>query len=131
MVPGTNARQIWTHRTTSLFLDTFGRPDPNQDPPCERTTESTVVQSLHLMNSEKMHRDIVHAEGTAARLAKSEKSAAEVATHLYHLVFNRDPQPEETQLVEDLLIAEGANRTAVIQDVMWAMLNSAEFVIQN
>ena len=28
MPPGTSARQIWTHRTGSLFLDTFGRPRP-------------------------------------------------------------------------------------------------------
>ena len=35
----------------SLFLDSFGRPDPNQDPPCERTTDTTVVQALHLMNA--------------------------------------------------------------------------------
>ena len=29
-----------------VFLDSFGRPDPNQDPPCERTSDTTVVQAL-------------------------------------------------------------------------------------
>ncbi len=51
MPPGSRATQVWTHRSSSLFLDTFGRPDPNQDPPCERTTDSTTPQVLHLMNS--------------------------------------------------------------------------------
>ena len=36
MPPGSRAMEIWTHRVESLFLDAFGRPDANQDPPCER-----------------------------------------------------------------------------------------------
>ena len=43
--------EVWTARSQSVFLDSFGRPDPNQDPPCERTTDTTVVQALHLMNA--------------------------------------------------------------------------------
>lgn len=131
MPPGTTAKQIWTHRTGSLFLDTFGRPDPNQDPPCERTADSTVVQSLHLMNSEKLHSDVLSDKGNAAKLAESEQEPAEVARRLYHLVFSRDPAEEETQLVVELLTAEGANRRQLVEDLMWAMLNSAEFVIQD
>ena len=131
MPPGTNARQIWTHRTTSLFLDTFGRPDPNQDPPCERTTDSTVVQSLHLMNSENLHRDLTNKDGNAAKLAESKKDPAELAHHLYHLIYSRNPTTEETQLIADLLTAENADRKQVIEDLMWAMLNSPEFVIQD
>ena len=43
--------EAWTVRTQSLFLDAFGRPDPNQDPPCERLDDATVVQALHMMNA--------------------------------------------------------------------------------
>ncbi len=131
MPKGTQAKQIWTHRTTSLFLDTFGRPDPNQDPPCERTTDSTVVQSLHLMNSEQMHADVINGTGNAAKLAESTKEPTEVAAALYHLVFGRSPDKIETELVVELLTAESANRKQVIEDLMWAMLNSAEFVFQD
>ncbi len=74
MPPDSSARQIWTHRTESLFLDTFGRPDPNQDPPCERTSDSTVVQSLHLMNSEELHSHLTSDNGFAAQLAKTEQT---------------------------------------------------------
>src|SRR5699024_9374262 len=56
MPPGSRSVEIWTHRIDSLFLDAFGRPDPNQDPPCERQPESTVVQALHLMNSPALNR---------------------------------------------------------------------------
>lgn len=131
MPPDSNSRQIWTHRADSLFLDTFGRPDPNQDPPCERTTDSTVVQSLHLMNSEQLYRDVTSDKAFAKQLTDSNKDADTVAKDLYQKVFSRNPVPEETQLVRDLLAAEGANRRQVIEDLVWAMLNSAEFVIQD
>ncbi len=131
MPPDSSAKQVWTHRSESLFLDTFGRPDPNQDPPCERTSDSTVVQSLHLMNSEKLYRDIVSDNGKAAALAESQKSGEGVATELYRLVFGRNPSEDETKLVTELLAAEGAVRRQAIEDLMWAMVNSAEFVFQD
>lgn len=131
MPPGTRAKQIWTHRTKSLFLDTFGRPDPNQDPPCERITESTVVQSLHLMNAEELHTNVTSDKGTAASIAASEKTPDEIAKELYHLVYSRNPTAIERKLVNDVLAAEGVNRRHAIEDIMWAMLNTAEFVIQN
>ncbi len=131
MPPDSSAKQLWTLRSDSLFLDTFGRPDPNLNPPCERTTDSTVVQSLHLMNSEQIYRDIGHDSGKARSLANSEKSAAEVSTELYRLIFGREPTADETALVTEQLVSDGAIRQQVIEDLTWAMVNSAEFVFQN
>ena len=131
MPPESSAKQLWTHRSDSLFLDTFGRPDPNLNPPCERTTDSTVVQSLHLMNSEQIYRDIGHDSGKARALANSEKSAEEVSTELYRLIFGREPTADESALVTEQFVADGAIRQQVIEDLTWAMVNSAEFVFQN
>lgn len=131
MPPGTKAKQIWTHRTTSLFLDTFGRPDPNQDPPCERTKDSAVVQALHLMNSEQMFRDIQDNEGVAARLAASESRPSEIAEQLYRLIYGRNPVAEELELVTSVLNEENADRRKSIEDFMWAMINTPEFVFQD
>lgn len=131
MPAGTGAKQIWTHRTKSFFLDTFGRPDPNQDPPCERTKDSTVVQSLHLMNSEKMHLDVLNKASNASRLAASAKSPSELATALYQLVYARNPSQQERILVTKVMTAEQADRLESVQDLMWAMLNTPEFVFQN
>lgn len=131
MPAGTTASQIWTHRTKSFFLDTFGRPDPNQDPPCERTKDSTVVQSLHLMNSESMHKDVLNKNSNASVLANSKQTPAEIATALYHLVYARNPTQQERLLVNEVMTAEGANRLQAVQDLMWALLNTPEFVFQN
>ncbi|MBI3465545.1 MAG: DUF1549 domain-containing protein [Planctomycetes bacterium] len=75
---GSRALELWTHRSESLFLDSFGRPDPNQDPPCERNTDTTVVQALHLMNSPRLNAKITSDTGRAAQLAASDQSPQKV-----------------------------------------------------
>lgn len=131
LAPGSRANQVWTHRIDSVFLDTFGRPDENKDPPCERVSDSSVTQTLHLMNSRQLDNRVRSDAGRAARLAKSDKTSAEVVEELYLAMFSRRPTAEENVYAEQLLNAAGDNRRAVIEDLMWAMINSPEFIIQN
>jgi Protein of unknown function (DUF1549)/Protein of unknown function (DUF1553) len=125
------ANQVWTHRVNSMFLDTFGRPNENQDPPCERTPGSTVTQALHLMNSPEMDRRIRSDEGRIARLAKSSLSSTEVVNELYLVVFSRYPTADEQLYATGLIDAAGEKRRGAMEDLMWAMLNAPECSIQN
>ncbi|MCP4885851.1 MAG: DUF1553 domain-containing protein [Planctomycetaceae bacterium] len=130
MPPESRASQVWTHRVDSMFLDTFGRPNENQDPPCERTPDATVTQSLHLMNSPEIDSRIRSDQGRAARLAASEMTAAQIIEETYLAIFSRIPTtPESDYGIELLESAE--NRRTAIEDLMWAMMNSPEFTIQN
>jgi len=125
------AKQIWTHRVGSLFLDAFGRPDPNQDPPCERSSDTTVVQALHLMNSENLLKKVTSDSGRAARLAASKRSTPEIVEELYLLTFARRPTPEEHAVAEKYFATEGLERRAAVQDLLWALLNTPEFVYKD
>ncbi|MCR9200620.1 MAG: DUF1549 and DUF1553 domain-containing protein [Planctomycetaceae bacterium] len=131
MPPGTSARQIWTHRTQSYFLDAFGRPDPNQDPPCERTRDSTVVQSLHLMNSQQLHSELLSKDGRVSQLVSHFKDAGQLADEVYHLVYARPPSAEERVLVRSVVEENPQQLSEAVQDLVWAMVNSPEFVFQN
>ncbi|MEZ6056357.1 MAG: DUF1549 and DUF1553 domain-containing protein [Planctomycetaceae bacterium] len=130
MPEGSLARELWTHRISSLFLDAYGRPDPNQDPPCERTTEPTVVQTLHLMNSDNLFRKVTSDSGRAAELAKSERSPTEIVTYLYLSIYSRVPTEEELRIGVGLYDNEGSRRQAT-EDLMWAMINTPEFVFKD
>jgi hypothetical protein len=83
------------------------------------------------MNSEKLHADVLNDTGNAAKLAESDKDASALTKALYQLVYGRNPSAEETAVVDELLSAENANRRHIIEDLMWAMLNTPEFVLQN
>jgi len=130
MPPQSRANQAWTTRVGSIFLDTFGRPNVNQDPPCERTPESTVTQALHLMNSPQLEAQIQASGGRAARLAASRQSPTEIVEELYLATFTRFPTLDERNYAVELIEAS-EDRRQVIEDLMWAMLNAPEFSIQN
>lgn len=125
------SNQVWTHRASSVFLDTFGRPDANQDPPCERTSDSTVTQALHMLNSVELERRIRSDTGRAARLAHSEFTNDEVATDLYLAIYSRLPTDEERLEAVRFLSGKADTRRVAIEDLIWAMLNTPEFIIQN
>lgn len=131
MPPGSQSRQLWSHRIDSLFLDAFGRPDPNQDPPCERTPDTTIVQALHLMNSQSLYNKVTQDSGMAATLAASKKTPEEVIEELYLTVFARKPTADEAVLATDYVKRDLNARRKAIQDLVWAMLNTPEFVFKH
>jgi hypothetical protein len=131
MPPGSRAVEVWTARTPSEFLDSFGRPDPNQDPPCERTSDTTVVQALHLMNSPNLHRKITADNGRAAALARSDKSPAAIVEELYLRAYCRPPTDAERAAAVRRFKLAGATRRSATEDLMWALLNTPEFVFND
>jgi hypothetical protein len=131
MPPGSRAMELWTVRSQSVFLDSFGRPDPNQDPPCERTSDTTVVQALHLMNAPNLHRKVTSDTGRAANLAASKKTPREIVDELYLLVYARMPSDEERAVGVKVFEEKETSRRQAVEDLMWALLNTAEFVFKD
>lgn len=131
MPPGSQSRQLWSHRIDSLFLDAFGRPDPNQDPPCERTPDTTIVQALHLMNSQSLYNKVTSDSGTAATLVASKKPPEELVDELYLTVYSRYPSAEEKTVAVEFLKRDLNALRKSVQDLVWAMLNTPEFVFKH
>ncbi|HEV7226168.1 MAG TPA: DUF1549 and DUF1553 domain-containing protein, partial [Pirellulales bacterium] len=131
MPPGSRATEIWTHRVESLFLDAFGRPDANQDPPCERTPDTTVVQALHLMNAPNLHAKVTSDQGRCAKLAASDKTPEQIVEELYLLAYNRPPASEELQIGAQVFAASQGNRRQAAEDLLWALLNTPEFMFKD
>jgi hypothetical protein len=131
MPPGSRAKELWTTRIGSLFLDAFGRPDPNQDPPCERTPDTTVVQSLHLMNSKNLYAKVTDSNGRAAQLSGSKRTPQEIVQQLYLAIYSRMPDSEERIIGRGLFQKKGITRRQATEDLMWALINTPEFVFKD
>lgn len=127
MPPGSRAVELWTHHIDNLFLDSFGRPDRNLDPPCERTAEATLVQAMHLMNAPNLHAKVKSDEGRIARLIKAEKSPVEIVDDLYLAVYSRFPTDDERRVVLDVFSADPSKHRETAEDLLWALLNTPEF----
>jgi hypothetical protein len=132
MPAGSRANQLWTTRVQSVFLDTFGRPNPNQDPPCERVGDTTVTQTLHLMNAPQLHQRVTADNGRAAQLAAvKELSSDKVVEELYLLVYSRLPDESEREIGRRLLAENETSRRQAAEDLLWALLNTPEFMFKD
>jgi hypothetical protein len=112
-------------------MDAFGRPNASSECPCERDAKPSVVQALHLMNSNKLQEMLVSAKGRVARLAKSDAKPEQIIEELYLVCFARLPDAEELKLALSAFIAKDATRQTAVEDILWSLLNSAEFVFNH
>lgn len=127
MPPESRTMQMWTFRARSETLDAFGRPDPNQDPPCERLPESTMGQALHLMNAPQLQSKLADSAGLAARLAASDSTALELIRAVYLTVYSRYPTNQEVAVLEPLFEEPERSRQLILEDLLWSLLNTPEF----
>ena len=58
-------------------------------------------------------------------------SAEQVAEEIYLAAYSRFPTAEELAYASTLINSAGDQRRAAIEDLMWAVINSPEFSIQN
>ena len=129
--PGAKAMTVWNTTMSSLFLDAFGRPDASAEAPCERDPSPTILQSLHLMNSEKLSKRLANEDGRAASLAESNLTPNAIVEEIYLSLYARLPSDEEKTIALATFSTEGASRQTAAEDLIWALLNTPEFVLNH
>lgn len=126
---GHRAIQIWDNHMPSYFFRIFGRPVRATVCECERSNEPSIAQALHLLNAPEIFEKISHRDGRVRRLAASEMSPTELIDELYLSTLSRLPTSTEKELM--LSAFSDADRRAAAEDVLWALLNSKEFVFNH
>jgi hypothetical protein len=127
---GTRADQLPDSTVPSYFLDVFGRPARQITCECERTSEPTVAQVLHLMNSAGMNEKIAAKNGRVAALLAASLPPRRIVDELYLASLSRFPTLEESRVAIQALAA-APERGQAAQDLLWALLNSKEFVFNH
>jgi len=140
MPPGSRAMQAWSYKIDSETMDAFGRPNSSSDCPCERDMRPSIVQALHLMNSRLLQERLSSATGRVTSLASGQLPPEGIVSELYLACYARKPTAEELQFATAPFAAEGATgesaakgaiRQSATEDVLWSLLNSAEFVFNH
>lgn len=131
MVPkGTRAIALPDPTVNSYFLDVFGRPNRTSACECDRGSRADLSQVLHLINGDQVHEKTAHAQGRIAQRLSAGASDAELIEELYLATFCRLPDERERETVTGL-IAAAASRKEGFEDLLWALLNSTEFVFNH
>jgi Protein of unknown function (DUF1549)/Protein of unknown function (DUF1553) len=107
------------------FNRTFGF-DPSQR---RDEVASSIPQALVMMNSPIVNRAINarNAQSMLGQILAETKDDEAVATELYLRCLAREPKPEELKTCLAHL-REAGNRGAAFEDILWALVNSTEFL---
>ena len=112
---------------TSSFLEMFGRPSRDTGLETERNNRITATQRLHLLNSSHVRRKIEQGPKIQT-LLRSRSGPKESVDNVYLSVLSRFPTDEEREIALGRALAGGVvGRTAVL-DLIWALINSTEFL---
>jgi hypothetical protein len=132
----THAVQLPDSGFDSFFLTAFGRPMAVSACECERTSDASLVQSLHLTNSDALQQQLAADGGRAAQLAgDTSRGTDEKVRELYLTAFAREPNADERERVASYVSAakqgDAAATRAVYEDTIWALVNTKEFLFNH
>ncbi|HEX3151021.1 MAG TPA: DUF1549 domain-containing protein [Gemmataceae bacterium] len=129
---GTNSRAVdLPHEGFgSYFLDTFDRPKRVTVCECERSTGATLSQVLLLANSEEIEGKIGAGDGRIAKLVKEKKPANEAVAQLFVATLSRLPSDSEKNKTL-AYYDQQPNKQQALEDILWALLNSKEFMFNH
>jgi len=117
-------RRNWT----ASLVRNFGDDEGN-----EVTFNGTVVQALLMMNGREINAEILSPDGTVVGAIKKHKSAfGSVVGDIYMAALSR--RPTDTEMAAVRRVADrwqGRTDASFHADLMWALLNSNEFILNH
>jgi hypothetical protein len=124
---GTRAIELPDANYQNYFLTTFGKPKRVSSCECERVPDENLAQTLHTLNGEILAAKLADGKGRIARLIAEKKTHDEIVTELYLATLSRRPEPDELEASRKFL-TESPNPQECYQDLLWALVNSKQFM---
>jgi hypothetical protein len=135
---GLRALQLPDNNVASYFLSAFGRPAREFTCECERTEEPSITQTLHLANGKTLNDKLKAADNVIKGWLDQNTSDKDVVERIYLSTLSRRPtEREEASLMAALgeaaqvdgdAAAKLAASRETIEDILWAVLTSKEFL---
>jgi hypothetical protein len=113
-----------------VALDVFGRC--SREAACAPTAvdEGGLPRALHLINGATLNAKLKSEEGRVARWAASTQPESALIEEMYLRALARFPTPEESTHWSAAVRAAAARRQ-LLEDLLWALLNSREFAFNH
>lgn len=136
------------HRTISLadgsissqFLEMFGRPARDSGLESERINKSSPAQRLHMINSSQINDKIMKYNNLLRQISKIKNRKAKL-DHIYLTLLSRYPTKEESNIIKELFNFKSQKKLSKkvrwkdymrkINTIMWALINSKEFIFNH
>lgn len=132
--PGTKMVEVGASRLSNgnlaYVLRIFGRPPRTTACDCERAMEPALPQTLFRMTDPNMLAKFTAATGRAARIAKQKLPDETLVEDLFLAALTRPPKADEKAAALAHL-KETRNRAAAVSDLLWALVNTREFILNH
>jgi hypothetical protein len=129
---GARAIEVATNRVASPDLArafrVLGRPERASACDCERPKAPALPQTLFLMTDDALLAKLK--AGRVRALAGSDRCDAEAVEELFLASLSRPPSRDEARSALDHL-RSGLDRATGLADVLWALINTREFVLNH
>jgi hypothetical protein len=126
---GFRAAQLPDANVESPFLALFGKPQRMEACECERDNTSNMLQALHFINGKTILGRVQNPGARPAQLVARKLSDKELVTEFYLWCLARHPSESELRVSVEFLRSYGDRRAEAAQDLMWALLNSRDFLM--
>lgn len=127
---GERAIRLGDASISSAFLELFGRPPRDNGLESERNNRMTPAQRLHLLNSSHILRKIEQGPGLEWARTSFDNPRAKV-TRLYLQILSRYPTEQEWRVIAEKLVKSRPAATQAVDDLVWALINSTEFLYRH
>jgi hypothetical protein len=113
---------------TSSFLEMFGRPSRDTGLEAERSNEPTEGQRLYLLNSMDVAKRLSKSPLLREAAAKASEGPGGAIRWVYLSLLSREPTEAEFAALTAYAAEAGLKPQDLLVDVMWALINSKEFL---
>jgi hypothetical protein len=133
---GTRAIQLYDSAVESYFLQTFGRNQRRITCECERSDEPSMVQVLHIANGNTLNGKLQSKDNRLSRWLTAFPDNGQLIDEVFLTCLARLPKPEERQELVTMLAEidpakDAAGRRELLEDIVWSVLSSREFLFNH
>ena len=114
----------------TYVLRIFGRPPRTTACDCERAMEPALPQTLFRMTDPTMMAKFLDKGGRVAKLAQTKMADDELIDDLFLAALTRKPKEAEKEAAMSHL-KSAKTRTDAITDLLWALVNTREFILNH
>jgi hypothetical protein len=112
------------------FLKTFGKPDRLLTCECERSEMTTLAQAFQMINGETVRRKLDARDNRIGRRLAAGSDDTKLLSEIYLAALCREPtEAERTTMMAH--VRGAIPQRKAWEDVVWALLNSKEFLLRH